>query len=390
MFPTRFGPGSAAAPARGPSRRSVLRGVAALGATAATSGVLTGCTSGNANAAAKPAPGYYPGDYDVIVDASRREKKLLIYSNTSQTAWQPIFEAFTARYPWLEDIRATNLGSSAVYERYYSEAATGTSPADLLVSNAPGNWADYAGRKIAGDYSSPEKTKLPDFAEMLPGVWVFSTDPIVVLYNRKTLDEGQIPNGIASLASLAESEPSRFRGKIGAYDPSNAFGYASNQGYTSNVPDGWQNFTRILPFVRADHSSGTLVEKVVSGEYDASININGAVAVPAAEHSGGLLGWTYCEEGTVVVPRAISMVKTAPHGNAARLFLDFLLSDEGQKAVAAGGLTPYRPGVEQSGTDSLQDLQRKLGTDRVHLYRYAAVEEKDQDAYLHRWEKAKG
>ncbi|MFC9502599.1 ABC transporter substrate-binding protein [Streptomyces sp. NPDC057002] len=389
MFSTRFGPGAAPAPGR-PRRRSVLRGAAALGTLAATGSALGGCTTTDANAAARPAPGYYPAGYDRIVDGSRGERKLLIYSNTSQTNWQPVFDAFTERYPWLDDIRATNLGSSAVYERYYSEAATGGSPADLLVSNGGPLWGDYVTREVAAEYRSPERDHLPDWAEMMPGVWVFTVDPVVVLYNRKTLDVSQYPKGLVSLAEIAESKPSRFRGRFGVYDPTNAYGYSTNQGYTGSVADGWDTFGRLLPFARADHSSGTLVEKVVSGEYDASFNLSGGVAVPAAEDSGGLLGWAYCAEGTVMVPRAASIVKTAPHPDSARLFVDFLLSAEGQTAVARGGLTPYREGVEQDDNDSFQDVRRKLGADRVHLYRYTQVPEETQERYVARWEKAMG
>ncbi|MGP3769643.1 ABC transporter substrate-binding protein [Streptomyces sp. SDT5-1] len=386
-----FRPGrSAAPPPHRPSRRAVLRGAGAACALAATGGALGGCAGTDAHAAARPNPDYYPASYQKLVEGSRSEKKLLIYSQTSQTNWQPIFDAFTAHYPWLEDIRATNLGSSAVYERYYSERATGGSPADLLVSNGGPLWADFADRKVAARYDSPERDKLPDWAEMLPGVWVFTVDPSVVLYNRKTLDASQYPKGLISLAELGESKPSRFRGKFGVYDPTNAFGYSTNKGYSASVDHGWDTFGRLLPFARADHSSGTLVEKVVSGEYDASFNLSGGVAVPAAESSGGLLGWAYCEEGTVVVPRAASVVKSAPHPNAARLFLDFLLSAEGQAAVADGGLTPYREGVNPDGQDTLADIRRKLGADRVHLYRYERVPTKTQDAYVARWEKAMG
>ena len=192
------------------------------------------------------------------------------------------------------------------------------------------------------------------------------------------------------MARIVEAKPSRFRGRIGVYDPSNAYGYSSNEGYTSAVADGWDTFRRLLPFTRADHSTGALVEKVVSGEYDFSINLSGGVAIPAAEGSGGLLGWSYCEEGTVVVPRGASIVKTAPHPHAARLFLDFLLSADGRAAVAAGGLVPYRPGVRQDAMDSLQDMERTLGPGRVHRYRYVRVPERTQQAYLARWEKAAG
>ncbi|MFD5753598.1 ABC transporter substrate-binding protein [Streptomyces sp. NPDC127033] len=390
MSPTR--PGTASPPpdpAPRPTRRTVLRGTVALGTLAAGS-TLTSCGGVDADAASKPVPGYYPADYGKIIDGSRREQKLLIYSQTSQTNWQPIFDAFTTRYPWLADVRATNLGSSAVYERYYSEKATGGSPADLLVSNGGPLWADYATRGLATAYRSPEKDHLPDWAEILPGVWVFTTDASVILYNRKTLKESQYPDGLVSLADVVEAKPSRFRGKIGVYDATNAFGYSANEGYTSAVATGWDTFGRLLPFTKADHSTGILVEKVVSGEYDASFNMSGGVAIAAAEDSGGLLGWSYYAEGTVVMPRSASILKTAPHPNAARLFVDFLLSAEGQAAVAKGGLSPYRPGVKQDSHDSLQEMQQKLGADHVHVYRYTKVTEEAQEKYVERWDKAAG
>ncbi|MFF7656659.1 ABC transporter substrate-binding protein [Streptomyces sp. NPDC007983] len=373
-----------------PTRRHIVRGAAAAGLFATGAGTLSGCSGDEANAAAPSVPAHYPPTYDTLVDASRHEKKLLIYSNTSQTNWQPVFDAFMGRYPWISDVRATNLGGSAVYERYYSESASGTSPVDLLVNNGGPLWGDYATRNIASDYRSPEKDHLPSWGEILPGVWIMSTDPVAVLYNRKTIDSSQYPTGLKSLADIVEAKPSRFRGRIGVYDPSNAYGYASNQGYTSMVPDGWDTFRRLLPFTRSDHSSGALVEKVVSGEYDFSINLSGGVVIPAAESSGGLLGWSYSEEGTIVMPRGVSIVKTAPHPNAARLFLDFVLSAKGQEAVADGGLVPYRSGVRQDAMDSLQDMRRKLGADNVHVYRYERVPEEKQAAYLARWEKAAG
>ncbi|MEV7158981.1 hypothetical protein AB0N77_30910 [Streptomyces misionensis] len=60
-------------------------------------------------------PDYYPADYAQLVDASRREDELLLYSNTPQTALQPLFDGFTRRYPWISRVRATNFSSSAVF-----------------------------------------------------------------------------------------------------------------------------------------------------------------------------------------------------------------------------------------------------------------------------------
>lgn len=374
-----------------PPRRRALQGLLASGALLGLGAPLTGCTAENHKNAEAPAlPDYYPADYAQLVDASRREDELLLYSNTPQTALQPLFDGFTRRYPWISRVRATNFSSSAVFQRYYSERATGGSPVDLLLSISPTDWADYAQRGIALDYESVELSRLPDFAEILPRVFVLSTDPNVVLYNRKTLAASQHPKGLRSMADLCEAHPSRYRGKIGIYDTTNPFGYSSNSTYTTDAPGGWSHLRRLLPFCRPENSSGSLTEKVISGEYDAAVHVGGTVAIPIAERSGGLLGWTFYEEGTVAVPRALSIVETAPHPNAARLFLDYVLSAAGQQDAVSGGLGPYRPGTEGAGgIEPYQGLIRRLGKNRVFLAPYKGVADNAHAAYVRRWNSAR-
>jgi ABC-type Fe3+ transport system substrate-binding protein len=46
-------------------------------------------------------------------------------------------------------------------------------------------------------------------------------------------------------------------------------------------------------------------------------------------------------------PWGVFLAKRAPHPNAARLFIDYTLSVEGQKVLASLGRTVVRPGVPQ-------------------------------------------
>ncbi|HHW14098.1 MAG TPA: extracellular solute-binding protein, partial [Firmicutes bacterium] len=64
-----------------------------------------------------------------------------------------------------------------------------------------------------------------------------------------------------------------------------------------------------------------------------------------AKYVGGLgddVAIVIPKEGTITAPYAISMVKGAPHPNAAKLWLNFILSDEGQKIFAEGFVRPIR------------------------------------------------
>jgi len=52
------------------------------------------------------------------------------------------------------------------------------------------------------------------------------------------------------------------------------------------------------------------------------------------------------KEGTITAPYAISLVKGAPHPNAARLWLNFIMSEMGQRIFAKGFVRPILPDIE--------------------------------------------
>jgi iron(III) transport system substrate-binding protein len=70
------------------------------------------------------------------------------------------------------------------------------------------------------------------------------------------------------------------------------------------------------------------------------------------------------EEGVPYVQFVASMIKNAPHPNAALLFIDFLLSDEAQIIFANEGLGPVIDGIDSKIPDSLRPLltAKQLGT----------------------------
>ena len=69
-------------------------------------------------------------------------------------------------------------------------------------------------------------------------------------------------------------------------------------------------------------------------------------------------------EGVAYVQFVASMIKNAPHPNAALLFIDFLLSDEAQIILAGEGLGPVIDGIDGKIPDDLRPLltAKELGT----------------------------
>ena len=56
----------------------------------------------------------------------------------------------------------------------------------------------------------------------------------------------------------------------------------------------------------------------------------------------------YPEEGSVWLPGAAAIVKNAPHMENAKKFIDFLISDEGQKIVAETSTRPVNTAIKNT------------------------------------------
>jgi iron(III) transport system substrate-binding protein len=71
------------------------------------------------------------------------------------------------------------------------------------------------------------------------------------------------------------------------------------------------------------------------------------------------LGVAFGTDYTPAFSRLVLMTKGAPHPNAAKLFIDFMLSKEGQDAIAKGGMPSVRTDVT-SGFN-LTTLNERVG-----------------------------
>src|SRR4051812_35892831 len=63
-------------------------------------------------------PSYYPDDYKQLVEASKKEEGLLIYSVLAQYNWAPVIADFNKLYPWIK-VSTLDLQGEEVFQRYY-------------------------------------------------------------------------------------------------------------------------------------------------------------------------------------------------------------------------------------------------------------------------------
>jgi iron(III) transport system substrate-binding protein len=113
------------------------------------------------SAVAEAVPDYYPKDYNKIIEASRAEKGLLIYSAMATDNWKPILAAFHKYYPWIE-VKTLDMGGE-LFQRYIAESESGIATADFIATLQPTGWARFFEEKRGLRYSSPEIPYLPQW-----------------------------------------------------------------------------------------------------------------------------------------------------------------------------------------------------------------------------------
>jgi iron(III) transport system substrate-binding protein len=326
---------------------STVRRRATLG-LAAAAGVAT-VFSGRP-ARAQGVPSYYPDDYKQIIEASKKENSLLVYSVLAQYNWAPVLEGFNKLYPWIK-VSTLDLGGEEVFQRYYADRGSGSQTGGLLLSTAVETWIDFTKRGNLVPYKSPETDKLPGWSVPHPGLYTVSADPLVMVYNKLLLPEGKRPRGLKHLSELARDNPRDFRNGITTYDP--LAGSSARDLYLiyqkKYGEQLWDWLAPIGPQLRPETSAGPMLQKLAAGEYKVAYLASGVVVFPKAKDAAmaKVMEWRFMEDGQPLWIRPVGIPKDGTTPNAARLMLDYIVSHDGQAGFGRGGLTPYRSDVRK-------------------------------------------
>jgi iron(III) transport system substrate-binding protein len=132
---------------------------------------------------------------------------------------------------------------------------------------------------------------------------------------------------------------------------------------------GWEFFQRLRANrAKMGKGSGQVVDDTASGDLLASLAVD-YITIDKME-KGATLKLVYPPE-MLVIPSPAAIFKGTPNEAAAKAFVDFLLSAEGQAIIAAEGTLPVRPGVpilEKFGLPTVEDaVKRAIKVDYPQL-----------------------
>jgi iron(III) transport system substrate-binding protein len=317
-----------------------------LGATV----VLAACGDGGGSASADgeevEVPEGYPDSYAEIIEGSREEGPLDIYSIMAEEDWAPVLDAFTERYPWVE-VRTLDLGTTEVFERYYAESATSSTTADMIVSIAPDGWQRFMDRDEMMPYESPEVANLPEWGTTWSqdGLYLISADPFGIVYNEAALPEGtDPPQSLADIVNLVGADPKFYEGKVSTYAVDAQWGmfWAIEQHMGQAF---WESMDQLAPSLRYETSGGGMGEKIASGEYVIGFY---APLSTIPRGSADFVKFAAMTDGQPISDRGIGITGKAESPNSAKLLIDFILSEEGQLQIPAMERVPYRDSVAEA------------------------------------------
>jgi iron(III) transport system substrate-binding protein len=294
---------------------------------------------------AQTVPAGYPAGYGDVIAKARQEGKVAVYTSTDLDQAKGLMDAFRAAYPGIQ-IDWQDLGTNGTYNRVISEAAARQVGADVVWSSAMDLQLTLVDKSYAESYASPEAGKLPDWAKYKNAAYATSIEPAAIVYNKTLLPAADVPQTRTDLIRILNERKDSLKGKVGTFDPEKSgTGFLWFTNDVRNRPDTW-DLIKALGGVQGKlySGSGQLREKVVSGEHVLLFNVIGSYALEWAKANPNL-GVVFQKDYTAAFSRVAIITKNAPHPNAARLFLDFMLSEKGQNASAASGLPSVRTDV---------------------------------------------
>lgn len=301
--------------------------------------------------------------------APAEAQRLVVYTSHKEEVWRPIVKEFEERTGiWVDVVYG---GTNELLEQLAQEAKSPR--ADVIFGGGVESLATYRDcfepYGCAGSEHILEQFQAPD------RLWTpFSALPLVLIYNTKLVE----PDRVTGWADLLRPE---LRGKIAFSDPS-----ASGSSYTGlatllqalggDRDELLHAFADNLDGVQLD-SSGDVLTAVSGGDALVGVTLEESALKRMAE--GLDIAMVYPEDGTSCVPDGSALIRNAPHGDNARLFLDFTVSTEVQELLVGQF-------CRRSVRDDVAPLADLPGLDELPTVEYSldrAVEERD--AILMTW-----
>ena len=318
--------------------RNRTTGVIAAFALAALT--LTGCSAAADAAGAKP-----PAESGAAAEPST----ITLYTSEPQEKIDAVIAAFNVHHPEVT-VDVFRAGTGDLTARIATEEKAGDIGADLLLAADAGTFEDYAERELLLEYASPEaeaiRQDLIDPEHFYVGTRLI---PTVIAVNTNAITDAP--------SSWADLTDPKYAGKIAMPNPDVSGAAAYNAAVWLDTPalgQSWlEGLAKNTPLIA--ESNGPVSQAVADGSSPVGIVVDSLVRDLAA--AGSPIAAVYPSEGVPFVSQPVGIFADTEQPEAAKLFVDFLISAEGQELAAAQSYLPIREDVASpAGAPAIADI----------------------------------
>lgn len=333
------------------THRSFLKAVGAIAAVA----VMTACGSSAASSSAAPKTSSTAGSTSASTSskAAKGGGNLVVYSPNADNELDNILTYFGKKYGITIDVQS--MGSGDCYAKLDSEKSN--PQADVMFGGINlGYWMQYP--DLFEKYVAAGNDKLPKAFQNPNGyITMYLSNGSCLLVN--TDQEKKLGLDIQGYGDLLNP---KLKGLIGSADPtasSSAYAQLTNillaeGGYENDA--AWKYVGDLIGQLNGKLTSGSsaVYKGVYNGEYAVGLTYE-LPCIDLLESGATNIRVVYPKEGAVWLASGSAIVKNAKNMDNAKLFMDFLVSDECQKIVAEK--TYARP---VSGVDNASKYMKSL------------------------------
>ena len=275
-----------------------------------------------------------PSSQSAVIEAAKKEGKLVWYTSMAIDTSKPLLDAFVKEYPFIktELVRA---GEEQLMNRVVGETRAGQWLFDAISTAAMGALVD---RHLLAPYATPEReaflSEFKDPQSYWTGIFV---NNLVLCYNTKMLAAKDTPRNYPDLL-----DP-KWKGKM-LMDSTDYdwYGTLTTVWGKEKTVEYMKRLALQEPSWRRGH--GLTAQLLGAGEVPLAWAYN--FRIERMKQEGAPVDWIETFDPIVVTVSGIGLSAKAANPNAAKLLIDFATSKRGQQMVRGMRRIPARSDIE--------------------------------------------
>jgi iron(III) transport system substrate-binding protein len=279
-------------------------------------------------------------DWAKVAEAANKQGHLNVMHNIPPPGGDTWFETFRKAYPGIT-VEATRLGSSALAQRFTTEYAAGASQTDAVMTLFDDTLVRWQQDGWVRRVSVPEAAGMPAHYKRDDRLFTIQLTRSVAFSNKSRVRENDAPR------DWADFFDPKWKDKVGMDPPWRS---VVVQGMIAEWDAiGLKDTARRLKAngVRFFNGSAGVIQALIRGDINVAPVIESPVASALAD--GAPLRVNFPTSGVPAMESMAFLPEKAPHPEVGLVFLNWVLSKEGQQALQdITGATVTRPGVTPS------------------------------------------